>query len=79
MSTITINVSDDVKIEAEEAAKSVNLSLPDFAVLALSQSLARTLRDPQLEERAKRATGDGWRRLQQFIPDGPPVPGDELP
>jgi hypothetical protein len=44
MSTITINVSDEV----EEAAKSVNLSLPDFAQLALAQSLARTLKDPRL-------------------------------
>lgn len=79
MSTITINVSDDVKIEAEEAAKSVNLSLPDFAQLALAQSLARTLRDPLLEERAKRATGDGWKRLKQFIRDAAPDSGDELP
>ena len=75
MSTITINVPD----EAEEAAKSVNLSLADFAQLALAQSLARTLKDPRLEERASRATGDGWERLKQAIPDGPPVPGDELP
>lgn len=79
MSTITINVPDEVKIEAEEAAKSVRLSLPDFAQLALARSLARTLKDSRLEERARRATGDGWERLKQFIPDVPPVPGDELP
>lgn len=75
MSTITINVSD----EAEEAAKSVNLSLRDFTQLALAQSLARTLKDPRLEERASRATGDGWERLKQSIPDAPPIPGDEMP
>ena len=79
MSTITINVPDEVKIEAEKAAKSVRLSLPDFAQLALARSLARTLKDPRLEERAKRSTGDGWERLKQCIPDVPPVPGDELP
>lgn len=75
MSTITINVSD----EAEEAAKSVNLSLRDFTQLALAQSLARTLKDPRLEERASRATGDGWAKLKQSIPDVAPIPGDELP
>jgi hypothetical protein len=79
MSTITITVPDEVKIEVEEAAKSVNLSLPDFAQLALAQSLARTLKDPRLEDRAKRATGDGWERLKESIADAPPIPGDELP
>lgn len=75
MSTITINVPE----EAEEAAKSMNLSLADFAQLALAQSLSRVLTDPRLEERARRATGDGWERLKQAIPDVPPVSGDELP
>jgi predicted transcriptional regulator len=77
--TITIDVPDEVKTEVEEAAKSVNLSLSDFAQLALIQSLARTLKDPRLEKLAVAAPGDGWERLKQRIPDAPPVPGDELP
>jgi predicted transcriptional regulator len=77
--TITINVPDEVKTQVEQAAKSVNLSLSDFAQLALVQSLARTLKDPRLEERAAMATGDGWERLKKYIPDAPPIPGDELP
>jgi hypothetical protein len=52
MSTITINMPDEVKTEAEEAARSVNLSLNEFTQLALIQSLARTLKDPRLEQRA---------------------------
>jgi hypothetical protein len=43
---------DEVKTEAEEAARSVNLSLNEFTQLALIQSLARTLKDPRLEQRA---------------------------
>jgi predicted transcriptional regulator len=77
--TITINVPDDVKTEMEEAAKSVNLSLSDFARLALLQSLARTLKDSRLEELADASKGDGWERLKRHIPDAPPIPGDELP
>jgi hypothetical protein len=23
------------------------------------------------------ATGDGWERLKKYIPDPPPIPGDE--
>lgn len=79
MSTITISVPDEIKLEAEEAARSVNLSLSDYAGLALTQSLARTLRDPQLEQRVKAATGRGWEDLKKHIPDVPPQPGDELP
>jgi hypothetical protein len=66
MTTITINVSDELKTEAEEAARSVNLSLTEFAQLALTQSLARTLKDPRREQRTKYATGDGWERLKQY-------------
>jgi predicted transcriptional regulator len=77
--TITINVPDEVKTEVEEGAKSVNLSLSDFAQLALVQSLARTLKDSRLEERAVAATGDGWESLKRYIPEAPPMPGDELP
>ena len=77
--TITINVPDDVKAEVEEAAKSVNLSLSDFARLALLQSLARTIKDSRVEERIVPSKGDGWEKLKRHIPDAPPVPGDELP
>jgi integrase len=31
------------------------------------------------QRRAKSATGHGWERLKQHIPNSPPVPGDELP
>ena len=77
--TITITVPDELKAQMEEAAKSVSLSLSDFAQLALVQSLARTLKDPRLEERAAMAKGDGWEELKKYIPDAPPIPGDELP
>lgn len=77
--TITINVPDEVKTEVEEAAKSANLSLSDFARLALLQSLARTLKDSRLEELADASKGKGWERLKRHIPDAPPIQGDELP
>ena len=77
--TITINVPDEVKTEVEEAAKSANLSLSDFARLALLQSLARTLKDSRLEELADASKGKGWERLKRHIPDASPIPGDELP
>ena len=36
------------------------------------------LSDPYLEARTKRATGQGWKILDE-APDAPPVPGDERP
>lgn len=42
-----------------------------------AQSTA-VLSDPYLEARAKRATGQGWKILDE-APDAPPLPGDERP
>ena len=42
-----------------------------------AQSTA-VLSDPYLEARVKRATGQGWRILDE-APDAPPLPGDERP
>lgn len=38
-----------------------------------------TSRRNLIQERAKRATGEGWDRLKQHIPDVPPIPGDKPP
>ena len=78
MSAVTIHLPDTMQAEVERIARGVNLSLPDFMRLALEQNLARSIKDPRLEERAARATGQGWDELKKYIPDAPPLPGDEL-
>ena len=78
MSTLTIEIEDDVKAVVERVASEHNLSPADFISVAIAQSLARSLKDPYLENRAARANGNGFRAFLDKTPDVSPVSGDEL-
>jgi hypothetical protein len=71
--------ADETKAVVERVASEHNLSPADFISVAIAQSLARSLKDPYLENRAARAEGSGFRAFLDHVPDVPPVPGDELP
>jgi hypothetical protein len=60
----------------EEAAKRRRLTVPEFVEKALAAQSTAVLSDPYLEARAMRATGQGWKLLDE-APDAPPMPGDE--
>ena len=47
--------------------------------MAIIRALTRTVKDPQLESRAARATGRACEQIKSQIPDVPPLPDDELP
>jgi predicted nucleic acid-binding protein len=78
MSTLTIEIEDEAKAIVERVASEHNLSPADFVRVAIAQSLARSLKDPFLEDRAARADGSGFRDFLASAPDTLPVPGDEL-
>lgn len=78
MSTLTIEIEDEAKAVVERVASEHNLSTADFISIAIAQSLARSLKDPYLENRATRANGSGFRAFLDGVPDVPPIPGDEL-
>ena len=61
MSTLTIEIEDEAKAIVERLASELNLSPADFVRVAIAQSLARSLKDPFLEERAAHADGSGFR------------------
>jgi predicted transcriptional regulator len=78
MSTLTIEIEDEAKAVVERVASEHNLSTADFITVAIAQSLARSLKEPYLENRAAQANGSGFRAFLDETPDAPPVPGDEL-
>jgi hypothetical protein len=56
------------------------IPLDHLASFVIAQAIAAwTSQRNLIRERAKRATGEGWERLRQHIPDVPPIPGDEPP
>ena len=50
----------------------------DFVAVALAQSLARVLKDPALEFRAARSTGEGWNRFLAGAGNEAPQADDEI-
>lgn len=78
MSTLTLELEDETNSLLQTEARKVNLSPAEFARLAIVRALARVGKDPYLEARAKKATGQGWKVLDR-APDLPPQAGDELP
>lgn len=74
----SVELPEELMPHLREGAKLSRLSESDFMAVALVQSLARVLKDPQLEARAQRATGEGWRKFLDGAEDEPPQAGDEI-
>lgn len=79
MSVITVNVPDSPHEKAREVADSKNLSMDALVTIALTKTLSRLIRDPDLEERAARATGKGIAEFLDQIPPTEPAEWDRLP
>jgi len=79
MSVMTVNLPDNLHEKAREVAASKNLSMDALVSIALAQSLSRLVRDPELEERAARATGKGISEFLSQVPTAEPPEWDKLP
>ena len=79
MSVMTVNLPDNLHEKAREVAASKNLSMDALVSIALAQSLSRLVRDPELEERAARATGKGISEFLSQVPTAEPPERDKLP
>ncbi len=73
-----VELPEELMPHLREGAKLSRLSESDFIAVALAQSLARVFKDTQLEARAQRATGGGWRKFLDGAEDEPPQAGDEM-
>jgi hypothetical protein len=76
--TIQADLPDDVAAMAQEAAARANQSLDQFIASAVVKQVSSLQRALTIEERAKRADFDAFRRILDRVPNVPPVPGDEL-
>ena len=55
-----------------------NIPIDEIIAASLAQKLFRIIPDPYLEERAKRATGEGFSMVLSQIPDVHPEDYDRL-
>lgn len=74
----SVELPEELIPHLREGAKRSHLSESDFVAVAVAQSLARVLKDPYLETRGQRTTGQGWRKFLDDAGDEPPQHGDEI-
>jgi plasmid stability protein len=79
MSALTVNLPDNLHEKAREVAASKNLSMDALVAIALTQSLSRLVRDPDLEARAARASDKGIDEFLAQVPAAEPAERDKLP
>lgn len=73
-----VNLPEELVSPLREGARLSHLSESDFVAVALAQSFARVLKEPNLEDCAARATGEGWRKFLAGAENQPPQAGDEM-
>jgi hypothetical protein len=76
MSTIQIELPDQVHQRAIELARQNSMPLDRLMVVALVEKLSTMYPDETLEERAKRGTWEGFDEFMKGVPDVEPADYD---
>ena len=78
MTELSIKLPDKLFRKVCEVSKMNNVPIDEIIAASLADKLNRILPDPYLEERARRATGEGFFRVLSQVPDVPPEDYDKL-
>ena len=78
MTELKIKLPDKLHQKACEVSKMNNIPIDEIIAAALAQKLFRIIPDPYLEERAKRANGEGFSLVLSQVPDVTPEDYDKL-
>jgi hypothetical protein len=79
MTTIEAQVPDYLARLAREAAEKENVSVDQLVALALAAQVSAWRVRDDIATRAARGRLEDIDRILAKVPDGPPLPGDELP
>lgn len=78
MTELKIRLPDKLHQKLCEVSAMQNISIDEIIAASLAQKLFRIMPDSYLEERAKRATGEGFSVVLSQVPDVPPEDYDRL-
>lgn len=78
MTELVIRLPDKLHQKVSEVSKRNNIPIDEIIAASLANKLCRIIPDPYLEERAKRATGEGFSIVLSQVPDVPPEEYDKL-
>lgn len=79
MSTLTIQLPDSIRAEAESLSRRDGISLEQFLATAAAEKVSalKTVDFPR--EEAAQGTKEDWDFVLSRVPARPPQPGDEMP
>ena len=78
MTEILVKLPDQLHQKACEVSKMQNIPVDEIIAASLAQKLFRIIPDPYLQERANRATGEGFSIALSQVPDVPAEEYDKL-
>lgn len=78
MIQLTIKLPDKLHKRVYEVSQTQHIPVDEIIAASLAEKLFRIIPDSYLEERAKRATGDGFSKVLAQVPDIPPEDYDRL-
>ncbi len=78
MTELLIKLPEKLHQKVCEVSKKNNIPIDEIIAASLAKKLYRIIPDPYLEERAKRATGEGFSIVLSQVPDIPPDDYDRL-
>ena len=78
MTELKIKLPDQLHQKVSEVSKMNKIPIDEIIAAALAQKLFCIIPDPYLEERAKRATGEGFSLVLSQVPDVEPEKYDKL-
>jgi hypothetical protein len=78
MSTVQVELPEQVHKRALELASRQSMSLDHLVVVALVEKLSTVFSGDVLEDRAKRGSREGFEEFLRDVPDVEPEPYDRL-
>lgn len=78
MTALQVQLPEKLHEKVNEIVDTHHLSMDMVVAASLAQWLSRIVPDPYLEERAQRATGEGFSQALSQVPDVPPEEYDRL-
>ncbi len=78
MTELDINLPEKWHQKVYEVSKMNNIPIDEIIAASLANKLYKIIPDPYLEERAKRATGEGFSIVLSQVPDVLPEEYDKI-
>jgi len=78
MIELKIKIPDKLHRKVWEFSEKQHIPIDEIIAASLAQKLFLMIPDPYLEERAMRATGEGFSTVLSQVPDVPPEDYDRL-